>query len=176
MDKLQKLIEIANKEYDGHFTLLKFTTNWRCCFGTVDDVQGLSSYMSHGETLEEAVEACIVNRTDIYDILKMNQRKMIYITDEQENVSKLKPLDKIKIIRESGTEAIGDYLGECSKYREFGHWYFTGSTHDEKSYCDYYWNKRFKKYVSLNEYSSCRTKSIDEENIARIIILRDKLD
>lgn len=59
MDKLQKLIEIANKEYDGHFTLLKFTTNWRCCFGTVDGIQGLSSYMAHGETLEEAVEACM---------------------------------------------------------------------------------------------------------------------
>ena len=24
--KLQELIDIANKEYDGHFTLLKFTT------------------------------------------------------------------------------------------------------------------------------------------------------
>lgn len=35
VNKLQKLIDIANKEYDGHFTLMKFTGDWRCCFGTL---------------------------------------------------------------------------------------------------------------------------------------------
>lgn len=48
MTILQKLIEIANKEYDGHFTLMKFTTDWRCCFGTIDN--------------------CIKKRIDIYKI------------------------------------------------------------------------------------------------------------
>lgn len=31
MEKLQELIDIANNEYDGHFTLMKFTCDWRCC-------------------------------------------------------------------------------------------------------------------------------------------------
>lgn len=37
MTKLQEFIDIANKEYDGHFTIFKFTCDWRCCFGTIDD-------------------------------------------------------------------------------------------------------------------------------------------
>lgn len=67
MDKLQELINIANKEYDGHFTLMKFTGDWRCCFGTIDNNMK-SYYMAYGETLEEAVEKCIDNRIDIYKI------------------------------------------------------------------------------------------------------------
>ncbi len=46
MTKLQKLIDIANKEYDGHFTLMKFTTDWGCCFGTLDDTHMASYKMS----------------------------------------------------------------------------------------------------------------------------------
>lgn len=67
MNKLQKLVDIADKEYDGHFTLMKFTTNWRCCFGTVDDLMK-SYYMACGETMDEAIDSCIENRIDIYKI------------------------------------------------------------------------------------------------------------
>ena len=37
MTELQKLIDIANKKYDGHFTLMKFTMDWGCCFGTFNN-------------------------------------------------------------------------------------------------------------------------------------------
>lgn len=67
MNKLQELIEVANKEYDGHFTLMKFTGDWRCCFGTIDD-RMKSYYMAYGETMEEAIEKCIRDRIDIYKI------------------------------------------------------------------------------------------------------------
>lgn len=67
MTKLQKLIDIANKEYDGHFTLMKFTGDWRCCFGTLGN--GMDSYhMAHGKTMEKAIENCIKDRIDIYKI------------------------------------------------------------------------------------------------------------
>ena len=56
MTKLQKLIDIANKEYDGHFTLMKFTTNWGCCFGTLNDALMSSYKMSHGSTMSEAIK------------------------------------------------------------------------------------------------------------------------
>ena len=72
MDKLQKLINIANKEYDGHFTLMKFTTDWRCCLGTINDNMW-SYYMAHGKTMEEAIDNCIRDRVDtskIYKIIK----------------------------------------------------------------------------------------------------------
>ncbi len=67
MTKLQELIDIANKEYDGHFTLMKFTTDWACCFGTIRN--GMDSYyMAHGNTMEEAIEKCIKDRIDAYKI------------------------------------------------------------------------------------------------------------
>lgn len=67
MDKLQKLIEIANEEYDGHFMLMKFTTNWRCCFDTLDKCMK-SYYMACGETMDEAIDNCINDRVDVYKI------------------------------------------------------------------------------------------------------------
>lgn len=67
MTNLQELIDIANKEYDGHLTLMKFTGDWRCCFGTIDNNMK-SYYMAYGETLEEAAEKCIANRIDTYKI------------------------------------------------------------------------------------------------------------
>ena len=67
MIELQKLIDIANKEYDGHCSIFKFTGDWRCCFGTIDD-RMKSYYMAYGKTLEEAAEKCIANRIDIYKI------------------------------------------------------------------------------------------------------------
>ena len=47
----------ANKYHDGHFTLLKFTTNWRCQFGTCECIK----YMPVGDTMVEAIAAAIEN-------------------------------------------------------------------------------------------------------------------
>lgn len=44
---------IANRKYDGHFTVMKFTTNWRVCFGTPEDRNDRVS-MEFGNSFEEA--------------------------------------------------------------------------------------------------------------------------
>ncbi len=64
MTKLQEFIEIANKEYDGHCSIFKFTGGWRCCFDTVNE-RMKSYYMAYGETMDEAIDKCIKNRIDI---------------------------------------------------------------------------------------------------------------
>lgn len=64
--KIEQLIEIANKKYDGHFTLMKFTTNWGCCFGTI--MHPLETHqMAKGKTMEEAIEKCIAENINVYD-------------------------------------------------------------------------------------------------------------
>lgn len=45
---------IANACFDGHFTLMKFTTNWRCCFGTPNLREDIDR-MAEGKTAQEAV-------------------------------------------------------------------------------------------------------------------------
>lgn len=67
----QTLIDIANSEYDGHFTLMKFTTNWRCCFGTVEEYDRLDNpqieQMAKGKTMEIAIRNCILKNCSTYN-------------------------------------------------------------------------------------------------------------
>lgn len=174
MTILQKLIEIANKEYDGHFTLMKFTADWGCCFGTLDDTHVTSYKMSHGNTMSEAIRKCIANRTDSYHISDMENGKMILITDKYGNVSRLCPGDKIKVMCKNGKESIGKYLGECSKSYECGHFHFDGDVYNEDSYCNYYYPIGKKKYLTIYEYYAHKTTSIDETSIASIVVLKHK--
>lgn len=184
MTKLQKLVDIANKEYDGHFTLMKFTTDWGCCFGTLDDTHMTSYKMSHGNTMNEAIKKCITNRTDFYIISRMEEGKMLHIYDKFGNASNLFSGDEIKVIRKSGKESKGIYLGECRKYREFGHWHYTNEKHDPDDYCNYYYSNGDKKYLSIDELPygkelrisdvSASTR-IDETSIDRIVVLEHKV-
>jgi hypothetical protein len=43
MELLADLIEIAERCFDGHLTIMKFTTNWRACFGTPMDDDDISN-------------------------------------------------------------------------------------------------------------------------------------
>lgn len=184
MTILQKLIKIANKEYDGHFTLMKFTTDWGCCFGTLDNTHMTSYKMSHGKTMGEAIKKCIANRTDSYLIGHMESGEMIHIYDKFGNASNLFLGDDINVIRKSGKESKGIYLGECCKYREYGHWHFTNEEHNIYDYCNYYYSNGSKKYLSVDESPygkelrisdvSASTR-IDETSIDRIIVLEHKL-
>jgi hypothetical protein len=70
MKELEQITKIANEKYDGHFTLLKFTTNWRCCFGTPYDIMVTNRHMAEGKTMEEAINNCIENNINIADILE----------------------------------------------------------------------------------------------------------
>ena len=182
MTKLQEFIEIANKEYDGHFTLMKFTTDWGCCFGTLDNTHVASYKMSHGNTMSEAIKRCIANRTDSHLIRCMESGKMIHIYDEFGNASNLFLGDDIKVIRNNGKESKGKYLGECCKYRESGHWHYTIPLHPD-NYCNYCYPNGSKKYISIDELpngkqirisdASASTR-IDETTIDRIIVLEHK--
>lgn len=59
MEQLQELIRIADEKHDGHFTLMKFTTNWRCSFGTIGWGRSVNQ-MASGKTMEQAIENCIL--------------------------------------------------------------------------------------------------------------------
>jgi hypothetical protein len=55
LELLKMCEEIAKEKYDGHFTLMKFTTNWRFCFGqpfNYDEIQ----MMAGGKTIIEAIQ------------------------------------------------------------------------------------------------------------------------
>lgn len=47
--------EIAKEKYDGHFTLMRFTTNWRFCFGQPYDYNEIQA-MAGGKTMIEAIQ------------------------------------------------------------------------------------------------------------------------
>ncbi|NYE57112.1 hypothetical protein [Carboxydothermus ferrireducens] len=67
MDFKNLLVElglIAWEEYDGHYMLLKFTTNWRCCFGTIYVDNPNTMVMAGGRTPEEAIRKAIIYRID----------------------------------------------------------------------------------------------------------------
>ena len=114
---------------------------------------------------------------------RMEEGKMIHIADGFGNASNLFPGDEIKVIRKRGRESKGIYLGECRKYREFGHWYFTDEEHDSDDYCNYYYSNGSKKYLSIDEAyygkelrisdASASTR-IDETSIDRIVVLEHK--
>jgi hypothetical protein len=53
-----QLVEVANKEMDGHFTIMKFTTNWRVCFGTVEWREDIDQ-MPVGRTFAEAAQKAL---------------------------------------------------------------------------------------------------------------------
>ena len=57
---LDSIVHIANRCFDGHFTLMKFTTNWRLSFGeqpfreNIPDSSVIINRMPVGDTLEIA--------------------------------------------------------------------------------------------------------------------------
>ncbi|TIL33924.1 hypothetical protein [Mesorhizobium sp.] len=53
IDVWERLVEVANRDYDGHLTILKFTTNWRIGFVTPSD-RDMIDEMVTGNTFAEA--------------------------------------------------------------------------------------------------------------------------
>ncbi len=51
---MEKCILIANRKYDGHLTIMKFTTNWKVCFGTPSDRDDIQKMVT-GKDLTEAL-------------------------------------------------------------------------------------------------------------------------
>jgi hypothetical protein len=49
---LQQLVDLANHEFDGHLTILKFTCGWRIQLGTPDEF----NHFGVGTTAYRAIE------------------------------------------------------------------------------------------------------------------------
>lgn len=59
----------AKEKYDGHFTLLKFTTNYRFCFGTLSEINPMTTaLMAEGRTPEDAMWKALKEDINAYDI------------------------------------------------------------------------------------------------------------
>lgn len=52
------LVEMADNKFDGHLTVMKFTTNWRVSFLTPGDRDDISD-MHEGKTLGEAARKAL---------------------------------------------------------------------------------------------------------------------
>lgn len=67
---------ISKEKYDGHFTLLCFTTGCKFCFGTLDKINyNTTSLMASGKTIEDAIKVAIDKKIDADKILD-NEDKM----------------------------------------------------------------------------------------------------
>ena len=53
-------MELTNKEMGGDFRIMKFTTNWRVCFGTVEWREDIEK-MPVGKTFAEAAQKALAN-------------------------------------------------------------------------------------------------------------------
>ena len=61
---------ISKEKYDGHFTLLCFTTGCKFCFGTLDKINyNTTSLMASGKTIEDAIKMAIDKKIDSDKIL-----------------------------------------------------------------------------------------------------------
>lgn len=68
---------ISKEEYDGHTTLLCFTTGCRFCFGTLDKINyRTTSLMAYGKTIEEAIINAINKKIDADTILENEERML----------------------------------------------------------------------------------------------------
>ena len=80
-DLLTKVTAYANEHYDGHFTVMKFTTNWRVCYGTIESRDEIG-FMRSGKTLEEALQNLLDDPIDVYQISE--KLKEMYINSDEE--------------------------------------------------------------------------------------------
>jgi hypothetical protein len=52
-----ELVEIADRRFDGHMTIIKFTTNWRVSFGPPPNDRSAIKFMAEGKTFHDAATA-----------------------------------------------------------------------------------------------------------------------
>jgi hypothetical protein len=94
-DELIKLLaERAAKDYDGHFTIMKFTTNWRVCFGTPYKAHGWDRgdiEMVAGATLGEAALKALANPQRVDCIMRVE-------TDEADRQGSKAMFDAVEMV------------------------------------------------------------------------------
>ena len=66
MDKLlEQLEQRAIGSYGGHYTILRFTNNWKVGFGTANEREQIDE-LEGFETLEEAIVNCLLNDVSVW--------------------------------------------------------------------------------------------------------------
>lgn len=61
---IEQLQSRANKYHDGHYTIMKFTTNYKATFGTVNEREQIDVLQGF-KTLKEAIINCLINDTTV---------------------------------------------------------------------------------------------------------------
>lgn len=93
-DVFKKCIDFANENYDGHFTLLKFTTNWAFCFGTLYVNNDNIWMMAKGKTPEEAMDIAMKDNINA-DTINMHLKEA---KEDDRDISLVKVPEKKKIL------------------------------------------------------------------------------
>lgn len=66
---------IAKEKYDGHFTLMCFTTSCKFCFGTLETINyHTTSLLASGKTVEEAIKTAIDNKISADSIMDIVEK------------------------------------------------------------------------------------------------------
>jgi hypothetical protein len=70
---MREVMLIAEAEYDGHFSIFGFTTNYKGCFGTIslhshDDGYAEVMYLPAFNTIEDLLQWLIDEKFSVYDI------------------------------------------------------------------------------------------------------------
>lgn len=65
---LYRLTDIARNQFDGHFTIMRFTTNWRVGFDTPERYEDILR-MSEGETFYDAAVAALADPKSCFEPL-----------------------------------------------------------------------------------------------------------
>lgn len=97
------------------------------------------------------------------------RKKIIPIENNCGKPCELKKNDIITIVRTNGKKDECIYYGECIKYKEFGHWYYTTCVHNPDDYCNVYTDKGNIKYLEVLPLNKHENTHISEEKIEKII-------
>lgn len=80
VNRFAKALKIANEKFDGHLTIMKFTTNWRVTFGTFGERFEIGA-MPEGKFLDDALDKLF----ELFESLDSDARKFWdYMRQESE--------------------------------------------------------------------------------------------
>lgn len=91
-DLLSKVEAYANEHYDGHFTLMKFTSGWKACYGTIEDREKIA-YMCSGKTKEEVLQNLLDDPIDVYQIAEIGEDEFFICFEQTRTVYAIKITD-----------------------------------------------------------------------------------
>jgi hypothetical protein len=83
-DLLELCFEVSSKKYDGHFTLMRFSGNWRACFGPQPSSRSDIDNMMPGETLRDCLLSVLKCETTILGVLLNDEQNDLWENESNE--------------------------------------------------------------------------------------------